>query len=99
MRGESGEYACAHAAVAIAAAIAKDRVGFVDHDDHRAERSDRHQDARQLTLRVSDPFAAKIAELQHGEAALRGEAIDEERFADAHAPRHEDAALHDIILS
>ena len=98
VRGEGGEHAARHAAVAVGLARAEDRVGLVHHHDHRAERADGHEDARLLALGVADPFGAEIADLHDRQAALAGEAIDEEGLAHADAARHEDAALEHVGL-
>ena len=99
MRGKGRKDAARDAAVAAFAAVAEDRVRFIHDHDHRPERADRHEDARLLPLGVADPFAAELAELHHGQAALAGKAIDEKRFPDADAARHEDAALEHVGLA
>ena len=88
-----------NAAVAAAFARAENRICFIDDDDDRPERANGHQDAHLLPFRVADPFRAKLADLHHRQSAFAGEAIDEKRFADADATRHEDAALDDVGLA
>ena len=99
MRCERRKYATGNAAVAIGFSRAKNCIGFVHHDDDGSQRANREQNPHLLLLSVADPFGAELAHFHYRQTTLAGEAIDEERFADADSPGHQHAALDNIRFS
>src|ERR1043166_9294593 len=78
VRRERREDPARNAAISICLAIAKNSVGFVHDHDHRPQRTNCHEDAGLLPLRIANPFRAEFAHFHDREATFAGETIYQE---------------------